>query len=73
MHVNNQSYPKKPIPVKTQLQLHIPPFQAHYLLHSYDQFHPANWLSVVEFMKSMHKTWINTILQFWSNTKPSVP
>lgn len=67
MHVNFQSYPKQPIPVKTQLQLHIPPFQVHYLLHFYDLFHPANWLSVIGFMNSMYKTWINTNLQFWTN------
>lgn len=72
MHVHFQSYPRQPIPVRTQLQLHIPPFQVHYLLHFYGLFHPAKWLSVIEFMKSMHKTWINTNSQFWSNTKSSL-
>lgn len=72
MHVNFQSYPRQPIPVKTQLQLHIPPFQVHYLLHFYDLFHPANWLSVIEFMKPCIKHGSTLIYNFAQTQKPSV-
>jgi hypothetical protein len=38
---SNYSYPIKQDPVKILQKQHNPPFQEHYHLHFYDQFHPV--------------------------------